>query len=117
MRTYNSARNAASGVLYLVVKTFLDFVLRTVFIQTLGATYLGVNGLFSNVLMILNLAELGVGNAIIFNLYKPVAQNDVHKIRSLMLLYKKCYNVIGIGIFIVGICLMPFLDVIIKYGL
>ena len=115
MRTFNSARNAAVGVLYLGIKTVLDFVLRTVFIHTLSSSYLGVNGLFSNILMILNLAELGVGNAIIYNLYKPVAQNDISKIRSLMLLYKKCYHIIGIFIFVAGLCIMPFLNSFITY--
>lgn len=103
------------SVIYLAAKTVLDFILRTIFIYTLGSTYLGVNGLFSNILMILNLAELGVGNAIIYNLYKPVAENDTERIRSLMLLYRKCYHIIGISIFAAGLCTMPFLNSIIKY--
>lgn len=115
MRTVNSAKNAIASIVYLVLKTLLDFALRTVFIYMLGNTYLGVNGLFSNILMILNLAELGVGNAIIYNLYKPVAQKDTERIRSLMALYRNCYHTIGIAIFVAGLCLVPFLDMIIKY--
>ena len=115
MRTFNSARNAIVSIGYLAVKTILDFILRTIFIKMLGNTYLGVNGLFSDILMILNLAELGVGNAIIFNLYKPVAEKNTEKIKTLMAFYRKCYYTIAAVILVAGLCLMPFLEHLIKY--
>ena len=115
MRTFNSARNAVVSIGYLAVKTLLEFVLRTIFIKMLDSTYLGVNGLFSDILMILNLAELGVGNAIIFNLYKPVAEKDTEKIKTLMAFYRKCYYTIASVILVAGLCLMPFLEHLIKY--
>jgi O-antigen/teichoic acid export membrane protein len=89
-------------------------VTRTIFIKTLGAEYLGVNGLFTNVLTILSFAELGIGNAIIFNMYKPLATGDQKKIGSLMALYKKAYTIIGIFVAVAGICVVPFLGLIIK---
>lgn len=102
------------GLICQGIALVLSFVSRTVFIQTLGADYLGVNGLFSNVLSILSFAELGIGHAIIFSLYKPIAIGDRDKIASLMGLYKKCYRVIGIVIAVVGLGVTPFLGLIIK---
>ena len=80
----------------------------------LNNEYLGVNGLFTNVLTILSFAELGIGTAIIFNMYKPVAEHDNEKIKSLMQLYKKTYTIIGIVIFLLGICVIPFMDLLVK---
>jgi O-antigen/teichoic acid export membrane protein len=85
-----------------------------VFVQCLAADYLGVNGLFTNILAMLSLAELGVGGAIVYALYKPLAENDEEKITSLMKLYATAYRTIGILISVVGLALMPFIDLIIK---
>ena len=92
----------------------ISFIARIFFIRTLGREYLGLNGLFTNVLTILSLAELGVGEAITFSLYKPLADNDTKKCTMLMQLYKKVYTVIGFAILIIGLCLTPFLPLIIK---
>jgi O-antigen/teichoic acid export membrane protein len=89
-------------------------VLRTIFIEVLGVQYLGINSLFANVLMILSLAELGVGQAITYSLYKPLANHDHEKVNDLMYLYKKVYFYIGIGVFILGSLLIPFLPLITK---
>lgn len=91
-----------------------NFVTRTVFISSLGSTYLGVGGLFSNILSILSLAELGVGQAITFSLYKPIAQNDIKKINSLMSIYKKIYFYIFLFVLCTGLFLSPFLKYIIN---
>lgn len=96
------------------LNTVLGFVCRMVFVRCLSADYLGVNGLFSNVLTMLSLAELGVGGAIVFALYKPLAENDEEKIASLMALYSKVYKIIGLFIGLFGLVLMPFLSFIIK---
>lgn len=113
-RTTNSIFNALSALFTYFVKYVLAFLVRTVFIKELGATYLGVNGLLTNVLSMLSLAELGIGTAISFNLYKPLVENDNKKISSLMTFYKKAYNIIGMVVACIGTVLFFFLDVIIK---
>ena len=113
-RLYNSLRNLFFGAGNQIAVLILQFISRTVFIKTLGAEYLGINGLFTNVLTVLSLAELGFGNAIIYSMYKPLAKKDERKLAALMQFYKKIYNIIGIIIFIIGLILIPFLDVLVK---
>lgn len=113
-RTANIAKNASFGLLSQMVSIVLSFISRTVFIYVLGVQYLGINGLFTNILMLLSFAELGIGNAIIYSMYKPLATNDEEKIKSLMALYAKAYKVIGVFVFIVGLLIIPFMDYIIK---
>lgn len=113
-RTKNSIKNMSTGAIVQIVNKLMAFVVRTVFIKTLNTEYLGVNGLFTNILTILSFAELGIGTAIIFNMYKPVAENDKNKIKSLMNLYKKSYNSIGVIVFLLGILVIPFMDYIVK---
>ena len=92
----------------------LQFVVRTVFIHTLGKSYLGINGLFSNILQMLSLAELGVGSAILFKLYEPLSKNDKKRIKILLKFYKRVYQIIGIVITVLGLSLIPFLRYIVK---
>lgn len=113
-RTENSVKNIKTGLIVQIVNKVLAFVVRTVFIHFLNSDYLGVNGLFTNILSILSFAELGIGTAIIFNMYKPIAENDKEKIKSLMQLYKKSYTVIGIFIFAAGLLIIPFMDYLIT---
>ena len=103
------AINVSVTLAMQVVKNILAFVSRTVFVYVLGAEYLGVNSLFTDILTMLSFAELGIGNAMIFSLYKPLAEKDTEKIKSLMRLYAKSYRVIGIVIAILGVCIVPFL--------
>jgi len=113
-RTKNTVRNFSSGALVQLINKLMAFVVRTVFIKVLSTEYLGVNGLFTNILTVLSFAELGFGTAIIYNMYKPVSEDDKEKIKSLMKLYKKVYNTIGIIVAICGICVIPFLRYIIS---
>ena len=113
-RTKNSFKNFQFGAITQVINTIFSFISRTIFIKVLGEEYLGVNGLFTNILTVLSFAELGIGNAIIFSMYKPIAENNKDKINALMKLYKKAYNIIGIVVLLIGICVVPFLDFIIK---
>lgn len=92
----------------------LSFASRTVFIYTLGAEYLGLNGLFSNILSFLALSELGLGTAISFLLYKPLAIDDKERIKAVMAFYKKCYLIIGTVITLLGVALMPFLKYLVN---
>lgn len=113
-RTEYSILNIMTGVGGYFLNTILGFVSRMVFVRCLAADYLGVSGLFTNVLSMLSLAELGVGSAIVFALYMPLAENDEEKIASLMKVYSKAYRTIGVLITIGGLLLMPFIDLIIQ---
>ena len=113
-RTQNVSINVVISLLCQFVNLAFSFISRTVFIKTLGVDYLGVNGLFTNVLTILSFAELGIGNSIIFSMYKPLADKDEEKLSSLMDLYRKSYTVIGITVALAGICIVPFIDIIVK---
>lgn len=110
MRVEKSIRNAVSSVYMQVSIQILQFIVRTVFIRTLSVEYWGINGLFSNILMMLSLAELGIGNAINYSMYKPIAERDEKKICEYMNIYKKLYIGIGIFILMIGAGLIPFLN-------
>lgn len=99
-----------------IVLNILKFIVRLVFISTLSIEYLGVNGLFTNVLAMLSLAELGIGPAIVFSLYKPLAYGDKNTIKAIMHLFKKVYVAIGGIILFLGLLLYPWLDSFIKDG-
>ncbi len=92
----------------------LPFVSRTAILYVLGTHYLGLSSLFSSILSFLSLAELGVGGAMVYSMYKPIAQNDYKTIKALLNLYKRFYRIIGTVIFALGLCLMPFLNRIIH---
>lgn len=113
-RTKNTVLNFLSKSFVLILSTVLSFISRTIFIKILGNSYLGVNGLLSNVLMMLSLSELGIGTAITFSLYKPIAENNKDGIKSLMHFYKNAYRVIGVFVFVLGIILMLFLDYLVP---
>lgn len=110
--------NITSGLFAQILTIVLGFAVRTVFIYCLGKTYLGVSGLFSNILSILSFAELGIGQAIIFSLYKPIAENDTEKIKSLMKLFEKIYRTLFFVVLGLGLAVLPFLkDIINDYDL
>lgn len=110
MRVKSSIINVAAGLGSQVIITLLSFISRSIFVTILGVEYLGVNGLFSNVLGVLGLAEAGIGASIIYALYKPVAENDQEKIKLLMRLYRNAYRAIALVVFLLGVSLMPFLS-------
>lgn len=114
MRVKNSIINILTGIGSQIVLTLLGFVSRTMFITYLGVEYLGINGLFTNVLGMLSLAEAGIGSAIIYSLYKPVAENDEEKIKVLMKFYRNAYMVIALIVFVLGLFMLPFLDLFVK---
>ena len=108
-RIENSIRNTTFALLGQIATIILSFVARTVFINCLGAGYLGINGLFTNILSVLSFAELGFGTAIIYALYKPLAENNEEQVVALMRFYATIYRAIGIFIFVAGVCLVPYL--------
>lgn len=113
-RAVNVLKNMVGGVGGQIFSSLIQFVSRTYFIMILGAEYLGVNGLFSNILSMLSLAELGIGPAIVFSMYKPIADNDELHIAKLMNFYKTAYRVVALAVAIIGVSLIPFLDFFIK---
>lgn len=113
-RTEYAVANIFVGLGGYVLSTLLGFVSRMVFTRTLTAEYLGISGLFSNILTMLSLAELGIGSAIVYALYKPLATQDHDKVASLVKFYGQCYRVIGSVVAVIGLAVMPFLDVIIQ---
>lgn len=113
-RIKNGIRNIFAGFINKIVLIFLPFVTRTVIVYVLGSEYLGLGSLFSSILMVLNLSELGIGSALVYSMYKPVAENDMLKIKALLAVYKKIYAYIGVAILAIGLCFLPFIHTIIK---
>ena len=113
-RTEKTIKNISTSLIYQVINLVTNFILRTVFIRKLGIEILGVNGLFSNILSVLSLADLGINTAMMFSLYKPLAENDINKISAYMSYYKKIYRIIACTIFSLGILVVPFLKYIVN---
>jgi len=113
-RTKNATRNITFEFMLRIYRIAVPFVMRTVMIYILGVEYLGLNYLFTSILEVLNLAELGIGSAMIYSMYKPIAEDDEVTICGLMKLYKIYYRVIGGVVFIVGLILLPFIPKLIT---
>ena len=113
-RTNRSIKNSIYAVSGQIVTIILNFVSRTIFISSLGAVYLGINGLFTNILSVLSFAELGFSTAIIYEMYKPLADRNIKIVSGLVNFYQKVYQSIGLGIFLIGLLLIPYLDFFIK---
>ena len=108
-RTNNVIKNTTITTLCYIMYLIVSFVCRTIFTKKLGAEYLGISGLFSNILTILSFAELGLGSSLVYHLYKPLAEDDHNKVNLYIRLYKKIYNVIILVILVLGIGVIPFL--------
>lgn len=113
-RSEYSFLNIVSGIGGYFLNLLVGFVCRMVFARVLSAEHLGVGGLFNDILGVLALAELGIGSAIGFALYEPLAKGNMTKVATLVNFYKKCYLTIGLVVVSIGLGLMPFLDFIIK---
>ena len=116
-RTKNAMRNMLFGGMLKLYQVIMPFAMRTIIIYTLGSEYAGLTGLFRSILQVLNLAELGVGSAMVFSMYRPIANNDTDTICALMRLYKIYYHLIGIVVAIIGCVITPFLPRLIKSDL
>ena len=115
-RTKNAVRNIFFGTLYKMISILLPFTTRTAMIYVMGSEYVGLSSLFSSILSFLSLAELGIGSAIVFSMYKPIAEDDRDTICALLNLYKRLYRYIGSIILSIGLLLIPFLRYIVKGG-
>ena len=116
MRTRYSIINMLVNIGGQFLTMLLSFIGRMVFIRCLSAAYLGVNGLFTDVLSILNFAELGIGTAMVFSMYEPAARDDEQKLARLMNLYKWMYRAVAASVLLFGLVLLPFLPYLIKGG-
>ena len=113
MRTHHSLRNVGTSIVVCIVTILIGLVAQRIFINTLGTEYLGINGLFTSIVSMLALAELGLGSAIYYHLYKPVAKKDTTKVRSIIDFYKKGYRLIALAVFALGLIFLPFLSTIV----
>ena len=113
-RTNKSFKNSIYALVVQGITVLLNFAIRTVFIKTLSVAYLGLNGLFTNILNVLSFAELGFGTAIVYAMYKPIAQNDTKKISAYMNYFKMVYKIVGLIILVVGFLLIPNLNFFIS---
>lgn len=116
-RTKNASRNIVFGVILKIYQIGVPFLLRTAMIYFMGVQYLGLNSLFTSILQVLNLTELGVGSAMVYSMYKPIVDDDTPQICSLMRLYRLYYRVIGIVIAVIGGILTPFIPYLVKSDL
>lgn len=109
----NRIQNAKSGIIagmcLRICQIILPFTMRTLMIRVMGVQYLGINSLFSSILHVLNLAELGVGSAMVFGMYKAIAIDDEQSICALMGLYRKYYRIIGLAVAVMGLAFVPVL--------
>lgn len=115
-RTAETSRNVAWAVFSRIVTTVGPFVVRTFLIQRLGVEYTGLNGLFTSVLQVLNLAELGFSSAVVYSMYAPVAEGDERRVGELLNYFRRVYRAIGAVVLAAGLCLMPFLDAFVEGG-
>ena len=113
-RTKATSKNMLFGVAGKFATLILSFVLRTTFISFLGKELLGVNSLYTEILNMLSIAELGFGTAFAFAMYKPIAESDNKKIIQLINLFKRIYYIVALVVFVIGMLLVPFLDYIVK---
>ncbi len=110
----NTRKNFASGLVYRIAFLLFQFITRTVIIWQLGAEYSGLDSLFTSILQVLNLTELGVGNALVFSMYKPIVEDDTKKLCALMRMYRILYGIIGLVIFAIGVAITPFIPHLIS---
>ena len=113
-RARNTGRNILTGTIMKLFTMLMPFAMRTVMIYCMGEEYLGLNSLFTSVLQVLNLAELGIGSALVFSMYKPISQDDHNTLCALMKLYRTYYRIIGLVVGGLGLILLPFIPRLIS---
>ncbi len=113
-RVKSATRNIAFGYIGQIATAIMTFVLRTIFVKYLGDTLLGINSVYTNVLSVLNMAELGIGIALNFSLYGPVARGEIEKIKSYMQMYRRAYYFIAAVVAVIGLAISPFITLFTK---
>ncbi len=110
MRMKNSIYNVISSLLIIITQTILVFCVRIFFVKYLNAEYLGIQGLFNNIISMLSLADLGIATSICFSLYEPLAKKNYKKISSIVSFFRKIYWSLSVAILFIGLAMMPFID-------
>lgn len=110
MRSLNSVKNTIVSVIMSVISVLITLVAQRIFLNILGAEYLGLNGVFGDILSVLAIAELGFASAITYSMYAPLKENNTEEVKSLMQFYKNVYRSIALIVTCVGMCFVPFLD-------
>ena len=113
-RNSNAIKTSVYGMFCTLIRLIASFVFRTFFVKVLSVNYLGINGLFTNVLMILSLADLGIITAITYRFYEPISKGDSYYIGMLMNFFKRIYGIIAIVITCLGFMLMPFIKILVA---
>lgn len=113
-RKERTVKNTITAILKYLIRVIMQFVVRTVVIYKLGVEYVGLDSLYANIISMLSLAELGIGSAIVFSMYKPASENDIEKLKSLNNFYKKMYLIIAVVVLCVGSAITPFLKHLIN---
>ena len=113
-RTKNTIKGTVSGLINKAITIFGSFVVQTVVVKVMGLQYAGLNSLFTSILSVLSLAELGIGAAIVFAMYKPIAEDNVNKINALLYYFKKFYFGVSFVVLFAGIFLIPFIPLFIA---
>lgn len=112
-RTQKAIKNILVLIFFQILGILINFFARYFFLKYLGEIYLGLNGVLTNIMGMLSFAELGIGSAIAYSLYKPIAEDDTEKIKSIMAFFKKVYIIIGIIVFAIGMCLLPLMKLLV----
>lgn len=113
-REANSIRNFIVGVLNQVLILFLNLLAKSIFIKSLGPVFMGLNGLFTNIFLLLSFAEFGIGSVMVYSLYGPISRDDKGEVTTIYKLFKKIYIVLSITIGIIGIAIIPLLPLIVN---
>ncbi|MBO7519792.1 MAG: polysaccharide biosynthesis protein [Clostridia bacterium] len=116
-RTQHARRNIITSVINKLVIMLTNFIMRTVLIYFLGKVYLGLDSLFTSILQILALSELGISSAMVYSMYKPLAENDTATVCALLKLYRTVYRWIALSMTVLGLAIMPFLHIIVNKDL
>ena len=116
-RIKNTKRSMITGSLLRIFQILVPFIMRSLMIREMGEQYLGLSSFFTSILNVLNLAELGVGSAMVYSMYKPIAEDDHDTLRALVRLYRRYYRVIGLAVLVMGLLLTPFLPYLVKSDL
>ncbi|TAA72819.1 lipopolysaccharide biosynthesis protein [Planococcus salinarum] len=114
MRTKKAGQNFVFGFITVLIGLIPMFIVRQVFLETLGTELLGLSSLYTSIVGLLALAELGISSAIIYSLYKPFAEGNHEKVRAYINFYTRFYRVIGLTIFVIGLAILPFLNVFVQ---
>ncbi len=113
-RSKNATRNVIWGTINKILIILAQLLIRAILIRVLGQEYLGLNSLFTSILNVLSLAELGIGSALVFNMYRAIVDDDKIKICALLHFYKRCYHTIAVVILVVGLAVMPLLPFLVQ---